>query len=140
MDILLKSEVIGRLGCHHAGRTYVVPITYAYQSDYIYCHTKEGTKIEMMRQNPHVCFEVDHIQNMANWQSIIIQGLYEELEGVESENALHVLVNRIMPLTTSETSQPKFGLDKVHIIRNPQLKPVVFRLKILERTGRFEKS
>jgi len=30
IDQVLRSEVVGRIGCHDAGRPYVVPITYAY--------------------------------------------------------------------------------------------------------------
>ena len=30
IEQVLRSEVIGRLGCHASGRTYVVRVTYAY--------------------------------------------------------------------------------------------------------------
>ncbi|MEO8347703.1 MAG: hypothetical protein ABI610_02235 [Acidobacteriota bacterium] len=32
IEKLLASEFTGRIGCHADGKTYVVPITYAYQS------------------------------------------------------------------------------------------------------------
>ena len=31
IEQVLRSEVIGRIGCHASGKTYVVPITYAYE-------------------------------------------------------------------------------------------------------------
>ena len=79
IDNLLRSEVTGRIGCHSRNKTYIVPLTFAYDGEYIYCHTIEGLKTRMMRENPHVCFEVDRVDNMANWQSAIIWGTYEEL-------------------------------------------------------------
>ncbi|MDQ5858161.1 MAG: pyridoxamine 5'-phosphate oxidase family protein, partial [Acidobacteriota bacterium] len=45
IEQLLSSEITGRIGCHADGRTYVVPITYTYQSGNVYCHSAEGQKI-----------------------------------------------------------------------------------------------
>ncbi|WP_458718928.1 pyridoxamine 5'-phosphate oxidase family protein [Candidatus Nitrosocosmicus sp. R] len=39
IDDLLKSELIGRVGCFDGNKVYVVPITYAYDNGYIYGHT-----------------------------------------------------------------------------------------------------
>src|SRR5207249_11652316 len=79
IDHLLQTEVVGRLGCHADGKTYIVPITYVYDGGYVYGHTIEGTKTRMMRANPEVCFEVDHIDDLTNWQSVIAWGSFEEL-------------------------------------------------------------
>lgn len=137
---LLTSQMIGRLGCHADDKTYVVPVTYAYDKEYLYMHTQEGMKINMMRKNPKVCVEVDHVDNMANWQSAVVWGNYEELKGKEAEHALQALVNRVMPLVTSQTSRPRYSLDRPHAAINPKMKTVVFRIKVTEATGRFEKS
>ena len=72
IDHVLHSQVVGRIGCYADGKLYVVPITYAYDGKYIYAHSKDGMKIKMMRKNPHVCFEVDVMENMANWRSVIV--------------------------------------------------------------------
>ena len=70
IDDLLKSELIGRLGCFDGNKVYVVPITFAYNDGYIYGHTKDGLKIQMMRNNPNVCFEIDWMKDMSNWKSV----------------------------------------------------------------------
>lgn len=93
-----------------------------------------------MRKNPEVCFEVDQVENMANWQSVIGWGTYEELYDNEAEQALQILVNRVIPFITSETSSPRFGLGRPHGTMDSRIKTVVFRIKISEVTGRFEKS
>ncbi len=80
IEQILRSEVIGRIGCHANGKTYVVPITYAYDGERVICHTSQGMKIQMMRSNPEVCFEVEQVDNLANWRSVIAWGKYEELQ------------------------------------------------------------
>lgn len=139
IENLVRSQVVARLGCTAAGEMYVVPITYAYEGNYLYGHTIEGKKIKMMRENPQVCFEVDVIENMAHWQSVIGWGVYEELEGKQAEEGLQILVNRMHPLMSSETSRPKHGLDRTQLMK-PNTRMVVFRIKIDLMTGRFEKQ
>lgn len=45
IERLLHTEVIARLGCHAEGRTYVVPITYAYDNNSVIGHSSEGLKM-----------------------------------------------------------------------------------------------
>jgi uncharacterized protein len=106
IDALLHSQVIGRIGCHADGRTYVVPVTYVYDGHIIICHSREGLKLEMMRKNPEVCFETDTIDNMANWRSVIVWGTFKELTGKEAKLAMEKLIDRVKPMLTSETAHP----------------------------------
>ncbi|HVZ55497.1 MAG TPA: pyridoxamine 5'-phosphate oxidase family protein [Chitinophagaceae bacterium] len=140
MDALLQSQVLGRIGCHAEGRTYVVPVTYAYTGKHIICHSREGLKLQMMRQNPDVCFEVDHVVNMANWQSVILQGRFEELEGLAAEEALGQLMSRVLPLLVSETAHPHEPVSSPERGRTGSTGATLFRIRIREKTGRFEKQ
>jgi len=94
IDQALRSEVVGRIGCHDAGRPYVVPITYAYDGIAIYGHSTEGRKLHMIRANPYVCFEVEQVDDLANRRSVIAWGEFEQLIGDEEQRALQLLVNR----------------------------------------------
>ncbi len=94
----------------------------------------------MMRSNPEVCMEVDDIDGRANWRSAIVWGKYEELEGTAAEKALLFLEDRLMPLQRSDTALPMYGLDQAHSVKNPQTIPVVYRIKVERKSGRFEKS
>jgi nitroimidazol reductase NimA-like FMN-containing flavoprotein (pyridoxamine 5'-phosphate oxidase superfamily) len=140
IEYFLRSQVIGRIGCSADGQTYVVPITYVYDGEYIYAHTLEGLKTTIMRKNPEVCFEVDHIHNLANWQSVVIFGGYEEITGQSAEDALQMIANRVHPISTSETSVPRHGLERPHKTTATDSKMVVFRIKINQATGKFEKQ
>src|SRR5262245_40240540 len=84
---LLSSQVIGRLACSDGKKPYVVPVTYMYDGKNIYGQTNEGMKLNILRNNPNVCFEVDLMMDMANWQSVILQGTFEELDGEEANKA-----------------------------------------------------
>jgi nitroimidazol reductase NimA-like FMN-containing flavoprotein (pyridoxamine 5'-phosphate oxidase superfamily) len=140
IEKLLTKEVVGRIGCSDANQVYVVPISYAYDGQYIYCHTHEGLKVQIMRSNPKVCFEVDHLHNMANWQSVIAQGVFEELKDKElRKDALQRLHGRILPLVSSETTH----LSHDWPFRPSELNKiagVTFRIRLEEKTGRFETS
>ena len=135
---LIQSEWIGRIGCHANDRTYVVPFTYAYEDRCLFWHTREGMKVVCMRINPLVCVESYNISNNANWQSVILWGTYEELKGKVADEAIQLLLNRLHPMVTSETSWSKHGLDRPHAPIAPSIKMVVFKIKIEEATGRFE--
>src|ERR1700682_700625 len=79
IDKLISRQLVGRIGCHADGITYVVPVSYAYDGTYIYAYAFKGMKIDMMRKNPKVCFQADNTKNLANWQSVICWGEFEEL-------------------------------------------------------------
>lgn len=139
IDALLAGEVVGRLGCHARGRTYVVPIAYAYADGMIVAHTADGLKLQMMRENPHVCFEVDRVDDLGHWQSVIVWGRFEELRGAAADHATAQLLGKLLPLaaTTGASQTPK-ALTKQYRARAEGLPAVTFCIHIEERTGRFE--
>jgi nitroimidazol reductase NimA-like FMN-containing flavoprotein (pyridoxamine 5'-phosphate oxidase superfamily) len=60
IEEILRQNQVGRLGTCVNGVPYVVPMNYAYSNDRIYLHShKEGKKVQDIRSNPNVCFEVD---------------------------------------------------------------------------------
>ena len=140
INSFLRSQVIGRIGCSRADMVYLVPITYSYDGEYLYFHTNEGLKTQIMRENPKVCFEVDQVTDLCNWQSVIVNGIFEELKTKDAVNALRHLNNRLAPLRTSETFRPIYGLKGVHSRGDSDLKLVVFRIRIERMSGKYEKS
>ncbi|UKJ06352.1 pyridoxamine 5'-phosphate oxidase family protein [Solitalea lacus] len=134
IEELLKSQTIGRIGCHANDTTYIVPVSYAYDGEYVYAHSRDGMKINMMRQNPEVCFEVEEIVNMANWESVIAWGEFEELTNEEERNkAMELLIKQLMPFIVSETVLPSHGLGTMKVA-------VVYRIRLSKKVGRFEKQ
>jgi nitroimidazol reductase NimA-like FMN-containing flavoprotein (pyridoxamine 5'-phosphate oxidase superfamily) len=57
---ILRQTDVGRLGLVIDGSPYVVPMNFCYTGDKIYLHShKDGKKMQELRKNPSVCFEVD---------------------------------------------------------------------------------
>jgi nitroimidazol reductase NimA-like FMN-containing flavoprotein (pyridoxamine 5'-phosphate oxidase superfamily) len=139
IENVLTANIIGRLACYADERIYIVPVTYLYVDGFLLGHTITGMKTRMLRKNPKCCFEVDSMQDMTNWQSVIAWGTFEELEGNEAKSAMEKLINRFMPLMTSQSSQPTHGLDQAHQPMPPHLKVIVYKIRIDKKTGRFEK-
>lgn len=140
IDRVLLSQTVAHLGCYAAGKVYVVPFTYVYEDNYLYAFTIEGRKIEMMRENPEVCIEIDQIEDRAHWQSVILWGTFEEMRGGEAEQAILRLNIRLHPLRVSETLRPFHSMDKMYAPPYSSEKTVAFRIKIKEKTGRFERD
>jgi len=138
IERLLHSELVGRIGCQSKGRVYVVPVTYAYDSESVYCHSRDGLKLEMMRENPDVCFEVERIADLANWQTVVAQGTFEELKGAAASFAMQLLVDRLEPIIISETGGPVHDSEARSKPIGSDAVARVFRIKLKERTGRFE--
>ena len=87
---------LGRLGCSFKDQPYVVPIGFAYEGDFIYVFATVGQKIVWMRANPKVCIQIDEIKSESHWESVIVNGLYQELgeHDVERAHARDLLQNR----------------------------------------------
>lgn len=78
-DFLSRASV-GRLGCALENQPYVVPIHFAWEDPYVYVFSTFGQKVKWMRVNPKVCVQVDEAQSESAWTSVVVTGLYEELE------------------------------------------------------------
>jgi uncharacterized protein len=124
IDELLAEELVGRIGCHTDGETYVVPVIYAWDGDAFYAYSIEGKKIRMMRENPDVAFEVDRYEGPGRWRSVIARGDYEELEGPEAERARSLLASKFEGVARG----PRPAGDAQA--------PVAFRIRVREISGR----
>ncbi|MEO5603849.1 MAG: pyridoxamine 5'-phosphate oxidase family protein [Cyclobacteriaceae bacterium] len=141
IDHVLYSQFVGRIGCCTDEKMYVVPVTYVYYDGYIYTHSKEGQKVKMMRKNPKVCFEVDVMETMTNWRSVIIWGEYEELKSEKEQQAgMKIMLDRLAPFMTSETVRPSHSSSHAPEVVEKGFKSVVYRIRVIEKSGRYEKS
>jgi len=140
LEELLETQLLGRIGCHADGVTYIIPVHYVYEAPYIYARSADGMKISLMRKNPEVCFEVDRVANFFNWQSAVCWGTFEEINGIEeSKQVMQKLDDRIEPyLSKAEDAHPAHGIaDRASEIGTSK-ELVLYRIKLSEKTGRFE--
>jgi uncharacterized protein len=127
IDEFLRGQRIARLGCHAGGETYVVPLIYAYDGEAVVAVTTEGRKIEMLRENPRVCVEVDEYDadGRGSWRSVIAHGSYEELGGDAIEPALALLRDRFVRASGRAAARRPLGPGVV-----------VLRIRLDELSGR----
>ena len=77
--IILARASMGRLGCSHENQPYIIPIYFAYESDFFHVFSTFGQKIKWMRLNPNVCVQIDEIAGPSEWTSVVANGRYQEL-------------------------------------------------------------
>ncbi|SRR5579875_909876 len=130
VDSFLREQVVGRVGCHSGGTTYVVPVIYAWEDGCAYVYSVEGQKVRMMRENPEVCFEVDEYRPGGSWRSAIVQGTYEELGPDDAGFTLRLLSSRFA--SRSGASGEAGRAER----RGEGRVPVAFRIRAREVTGR----
>jgi len=141
IETLLHDQVYGHLGCHAGGEVYVVPATFVYHENAIYSYTHEGKKISMMREDPEVCFEVEEIKSGNEWKSVIMWGVFEELQNADQQKEAEMLLAQRF----SEMNEKGFRIKSPLIVdigsheKNELQKPTVYRIRIEKMTGRFEK-
>lgn len=139
IEELLYSNNLGRIGCSKGKKTYVVPVNYIYDGKSILVHSAEGMKIKYMRENPSVCFEVDEIKNNTSWKTVITWGTYQEITGErERLDAMKMFVNRMLKMKISTTAHPpEMAIERMHDPHG-SVKPVIYRILLSEKTGRYE--
>ncbi|MCX6217208.1 pyridoxamine 5'-phosphate oxidase family protein [Spirosoma sp.] len=129
-DHLLSTQFFGRIGCAADGQVLVLPVSYLYDGQAIYGQTCEGTKTRLLRKNPAVCFEVDDSCGPDCWRSVVVQGVYEELQGDERVYAEQRLgPGRIAPVREAAVGETNTERPAAN---------VVYRIRILSKTGRTE--
>jgi nitroimidazol reductase NimA-like FMN-containing flavoprotein (pyridoxamine 5'-phosphate oxidase superfamily) len=126
IEAVLRTAKVGRIGCASNDRPYIVPMNYAYDGEFIYGFSTIGRKIAVMREQPSVCFEVDEIEGPSTWRSVIAEGVYEELE---DEPRRQTAVERLA----------REGGAMVPRTLDASRNTVVFRLRLTDKTGRFER-
>lgn len=126
IEDLLHSAIVGRIACcgHGAtgdGRPYLVPLAYGYDGEAVYAHSGPGRKLDLMRAEPRVTFEVDEAQASDRWRSVIAEGTFEEI--AEPDERLQAL--RVM--YPEPAAIPDLGAQTV-----------VFRIRLTAKRGRYE--
>jgi len=141
VDDLLKQQVTGRIACTDGEVPYIVPVNYVYNGKNILSHSTAGKKIDMMRKNPRVCFQVDEIKNIFNWQSVIAWGRFEEITDMdEKEQAMMALTHRLMPFAEKPANHPSHALAENEDDIGTKLNLIIYKIVLIGKTGRFERS
>jgi nitroimidazol reductase NimA-like FMN-containing flavoprotein (pyridoxamine 5'-phosphate oxidase superfamily) len=141
MHELLEKECYGHLACcSDLAKPYLVPITYVYHENAIYSFSFIGTKIDIMRKNPHVCFQAERKHDTTDWRSVMVWGEFEELTGDDREHAFSLILDRLWQ--ESNRDHPIFlpfrnSAETLRKARDEK-SVVLYRIVMKEKTGRME--
>ena len=127
IEELLRTAIVGRIACcawgkaGDDGRPFLVPLAYGYDGAAVYAHSGPGRKIQLMRAQPLVSFEVDTAEASDRWRSVIAEGTYDELTGPE-ERARALAIIYPPPAEV-----PALGAETI-----------VYRIRLSAKSGRYE--
>ena len=132
------SQSLCRIACCNQDKPYLVQVTFAYNGEFLYGQSMPGTKLNILRINPNVCIQVDIINSMSNWKSVLVFGKFEELQDKEAETARELLYSKIFTLMTGNAVH-SFGHELEYAIEeNNRLKSVMYRIKIEKISGIYQ--
>lgn len=126
IETILKDERICRIGLCDWEKPYVVPMIFGYQDGYLYLHSAtEGKKIDLLRMNNQICFEVESGVEVipgdqsCNWgikyYSVIGFGKAYFLEEPEEKiKALDIIMRKF---TKENQDYPEETLRKTEVIK-----------------------
>lgn len=137
MQIIQKCDVC-RLAIHDEEFPYIVPMNFGTYVDngqvYLYFHgAREGKKLDLLKQNNKVSFEMDCNHNFIfyddrmsctmGYESVIGQGVVEWISDEDKYQALKILMKQY------HEEDFQFNLDTMKAT-------TVFRVKVLSMTGK----
>lgn len=135
---LLSNNYISHLGYISRSYPHVVPITYYYDVDThtITSYSSEGHKIDAMRKKPMVSLCVDAISSVADWQSVLIHGTFEELTSIDSKHMLHKFSEGVKSIINRSPEKNTRFISEFSAKINKEKMPLVYRIKIDKITGK----
>ncbi|MDD4240686.1 MAG: pyridoxamine 5'-phosphate oxidase family protein [Smithellaceae bacterium] len=126
IDAILQRAPVCRIALAAENSPYVVPVNFAATSKHLYFHSaKSGLKVDMLRKNPFICFEVDLPGGVVKGKTACAWGMaYQSVIGfgraffvedrAEKEEALIRLMKKYAP--GEPLDFPADALDRVCVI------------------------
>jgi nitroimidazol reductase NimA-like FMN-containing flavoprotein (pyridoxamine 5'-phosphate oxidase superfamily) len=114
IEAMLLRNNVGRLAFSLHDRVDVQPIHYVYERGWLYGRTSEGDKLMALSHNQWVAFEVDEVEDVFDWKSIVIHGSFWVLHPRGSPHAEELwvkaaeLVTRVVPGALTENDPVGF--------------------------------
>jgi nitroimidazol reductase NimA-like FMN-containing flavoprotein (pyridoxamine 5'-phosphate oxidase superfamily) len=97
-------------------------------------------KLRVLRAHSQVYFQVDYIEHLASWVSVIVWGEFEELANDAEKGAMHLFLDRIELLQVRETVISPHRASAGTPAPDLQGQPTaLFRFLLTRHPDRFEK-
>ena len=73
-EAILTRNHVGRLAFTFKDMVDIEPIGYVYAGGVINFRTSDGTKLDVLRRQRAVAFEVDEVEGPFSWKSVVVHG------------------------------------------------------------------
>ncbi|MDC6352102.1 pyridoxamine 5'-phosphate oxidase family protein [Zeaxanthinibacter sp. PT1] len=135
---LLQNNYVGRIAYTTSGSADIVPITYFYDPEHhaIISYSGIGSKISAMRDHKEVSFQVDEIESLNHWKSVLLHGEYEELSGISAKQQLHRFAEGVKKLIKKKDGHSAKYIEEFSSKVSEDSIPIVYRIKISEVKGK----
>jgi nitroimidazol reductase NimA-like FMN-containing flavoprotein (pyridoxamine 5'-phosphate oxidase superfamily) len=87
---LLARNHVGRIAFSFHDQVDIRPIHYVYADNWLYGRTSPSDKLETLRHNQWVAFEVDEVRGAFDWQSVVAHGSFYRLNDENSPQNLEL--------------------------------------------------
>ncbi|MCF7561328.1 pyridoxamine 5'-phosphate oxidase family protein [Sabulilitoribacter multivorans] len=139
-EFILKHNYVGHLAYIYGNAPFLIPITYYYSNNKIICYSGEGHKINAMRMHPDVALEVAEIDTINHWQSVVVHGKYEELEGSTARAMLHEFSLGIKDIVMKKERKDLNFISEFSAKIDKDDIPIIFQINIKEMTGKMRRK
>ena len=139
---ILTDHYVGHLAYLHGDTPYIVPITYYYDpsENAIFSYSSEGHKIKAMRANQTVAFQIENIESLNSWMSVLVHGTFEELNGSVAKMYLHKFAQHVKNLMARQKGIDTQSIDSFSSKINSGNIPIVYRINVQDIIGRQRTS
>ncbi len=126
---LLQRHHVGRMAFARNDVVDIEPIHYVFDDGWLYGRTQPGTKIEVLTHHRWIALEVDEIDALFDWRSVVVKGGFYLLrrEGSTQEQEIYDKGVEILRRLVPETLTPDDPLPE---------RAILFRIHINEMFGR----
>jgi nitroimidazol reductase NimA-like FMN-containing flavoprotein (pyridoxamine 5'-phosphate oxidase superfamily) len=77
--VILDRNRVGRLAFAFNNQLDIAPVHFIRKGPWLYGRTAPGTKLTTLAHAPWVAFEVDEIEGLFNWRSVVVHGAFYRL-------------------------------------------------------------
>lgn len=139
---ILTNDYLGHLSYIYQNRPFVVPITYYFDGErnVIICYSAEGHKMNAMRKNNEVAFNVVDVDGLTKWKSVLVHGKFEQLFGSDAKSYLHVFSLGIKTLIAKKELKELSFISEFSSKTINENSPMVFVIKVDEIIGKMRRT
>jgi nitroimidazol reductase NimA-like FMN-containing flavoprotein (pyridoxamine 5'-phosphate oxidase superfamily) len=77
--VILDRNRVGRIAYSFHDQVDIAPVHYVRRKSWLYGRTAPGAKLTTLARSPWVAFEVDEIEALFEWRSVVVHGAFYHL-------------------------------------------------------------